>query len=102
MAEILTLGEYGDRHPNRPDSIYRRIGAGPDGRESLRHTGVPLHNDADEKRRDIAGKNALLFRKFWYWGRSAVPAAALEYLAHPYIGQTKQQIKPDDLQRLMN
>lgn len=101
VERTLSMGEYCERHPKRRDAIYRRVGYSPDGRERLRHTGVEAHGKPRNWRTDASGRNALLFRKFWYWGASAPRAEPLAHLAHPYVGQTCRPVREDDLPRLV-
>jgi hypothetical protein len=100
VDRVLTLGDYKERYANRRDAIYKRVGYEPDGRERLLHTGAKEHNTRRHWETDRSGRNALTFRKFWYWGASAPRAEGLADLAHHHIGQTCRQVRPDDVRRL--
>jgi hypothetical protein len=100
VDEIMSMGDYQAHYPKRRDAIYRRIGYEPDGRERLEHTGALQHREEPHWSSDAKGRNALIFRRFWYWRAEAPRAESLAYLAHHYIGQTSKQVRMDDLARL--
>ena len=101
VDEKIPMGEYGRRHPKRPDAIYFLQGYDLDGGEILKHDGDELHRDPDAITRDKSGKNSLIFRPYWYWGRKAQPIPAnLQGLAHHYVGQTTKNVEPRHLRAL--
>jgi Nucleotide modification associated domain 2 len=101
VSEILPMGQYRVRYPRRPDAIYNLLRVAPDGREVLEHIGVPRHADKKSQETDKRGKNALVFREFWYWGENA-PRAPEEIarLAYYRQGQTTRGAGPKEAEHL--
>ena len=89
VSEILPMGQYRTRFPRPPDAIYSLLRVAPDGREVLEHIGIARHADKKSQETDKRGKNAMIFREFWYWGGNAQPAPAkIARLAYYRQGQT--------------
>jgi hypothetical protein len=101
VDEKVPMGEYWRGHSKRPDAIYQLQGHDPDGREILWHDGGELHQDVDAIARDKRGKNTLIFRPYWYWGRNAqhIPSN-LQDLVYHYVGQTTKGVEPRHLRAL--
>jgi Nucleotide modification associated domain 2 len=103
VSEMLSMGRYRMRYPRRPDAIYDPWRVAPDGREVLEHIGVARHADKKSQETDKRGKNALLFREFWYWGGDAPPASEeVARLAYFRQGQTTRGAGPKELSSLKN
>jgi hypothetical protein len=101
VSEILPMGQYRTRFPRRPDAIYRLLKVTPDGREVLEHIGTGRHADQKSQETDKRGKNALIFREFWYWGGDAPPAPArIARLAYYRQGQTTRGAGPKEVEYL--
>jgi hypothetical protein len=101
VSEVLPMGQYRVRYPRRPDAIYNLLSVTPDGREVLEHIGVARHADKKFQETDKRGKNALLFREFWYWGGNAKPVpATIARLAYYRQGQTTRSAGPKEAQVL--
>lgn len=81
IAEVLSLGDYRLQYPRRADAIYQRIGRDGDV-EVLQHIGGNLHPDRMNQERDKRGKNALLMKRFWYWGSGYAPPVLPDELSH--------------------
>ena len=101
VSEILPMGQYYMRYSRRPDAIYNLLRITPDGREVLEHIGVAIHADKKSQERDVRGKNALVFREFWYWGENAPQAPArIARLAYYRQGQTTRGAGPKEAAHL--
>jgi hypothetical protein len=89
VNEVILLGDYQARFPHRHDAIYRKVGVSPEGNEILEPLRDDYHDDALSRMRDRRGRNALLFSRFWYWGRDAVMAPeVIADMAHYFVGQS--------------
>jgi hypothetical protein len=105
VDEILSLGDYQLRHPNRRDAIYCRTGWHRDGTEHLKrllhlkHVSDSYHRD---RSRDWYGKNALLFSPFWYWGEDAREAdnPDIKKMAHHHVGEATKDSTPERVKTL--
>jgi hypothetical protein len=95
IAERIPLAEYERRFRNRKDAIYRlRKG-------ELVSLLDDYHTNPGDRERDLRGKNALLFRPFWYWGGDGLPAPPdIADLAHYYVGQSAKNSSPEKIARL--
>jgi hypothetical protein len=101
VSEILPMGRYRMRYPGRPDAIYHLLKVTPDGREVLQHIGVAIHADQKSQERDKRGKNALIFREFWYWGGDAPqPPEQIAQLAYYRQGTTTRGAGPREAEHL--
>ena len=101
VSEAMPMGVYSAHHLRRRDAVYQTVDHEASGREVLQHFGGDFHNSPRAIRRDISGRNALLFYPFWYFGGSPkqVPEP-LVGLAHCYVGQTKRPVADDTVQHL--
>jgi hypothetical protein len=96
VSEVISLGDYQSRYPQRYDAIYRRVGHSLGGNEILQPRRDDYHEDDRSRDRDRRGKNALLFSPFWYWGAAAVAAPdPVAELAHYYVGQSAKGSTPE-------
>lgn len=105
VEEVLAFPEYwaDERFHNRrpgasskPDNIYR---PGPSG--TLEQVPNPVHG-LGEAATDLGGRNALLSKTFWYFGRNS-PAISTDliHLVHTGIGHSvDRNRRPDDLEYL--
>jgi hypothetical protein len=89
VSEILTLGEYQRKYPDRRDAVYEIADDTPlDGIEKL----VPLtryHSEDRMRQRDWSGRNGLVFKPAWYFGGTGVPAPTeIAEMAHYFVGQS--------------
>lgn len=106
VEEVLPLADYWrdarfrSRRPGRsetPDNLYKPA---PDGR--LARVPNPLH-DATHTARDLSGVNALVSRRFWYFGDASPQLPAnLVHLVHAGQGHSVEaRRRADDTERLM-
>jgi Nucleotide modification associated domain 2 len=105
VEEVIPLGIYWadprfvDRRPGFspvPDNIYRSADNG-----TLQQVANPVHGPADEAT-DVSGKNALVGRRFWYFGSDSPDISTdLVHLVHAHIGEAfGAHRRPDDVQHL--
>ena len=105
VQEVLSLGDYwsdprfADRRPDatsRPDNIYR-----PGTRDQLIQVENSVHGPHDAAR-DIRGRNVLLSKRFWYFGRDSVPIPnQLQHLIHDSRGHSVHKgRRPGDIPAL--
>lgn len=101
VSEKLLMGQYQMQYPRRRDAIYKLLRITPDGQEVLEHIGVERHADMKSQESDKRGKNALIFREFWYWGGNA-PRATEEIarLAYYRQGQTTRGAGPREAEHI--
>jgi len=101
IADIVPLDKYERRFPGRQDAIYGLRASAPGEPKVM----VPLREDyhADERsrRRDLNGRNALIFGPFWYWGGVGISAPAeIAGSAHYYVGQSAKNSSPEKIEAL--
>jgi len=102
VQRIVSLGEYQRIHPARRDAIYKLADDGPPGEnERLIPLRSDYHADGSSRRRDLRGRNALLFDPFWYFGGYGVQAPPeVSELAHYYVGQSTKRSTPEAIAAL--
>lgn len=95
IEERIPLAEYGRRFRRRKDAIYRlRQG-------ELISMRTDYHTNPGDRERDLRGKNALVFRPFWYWGGEGRSAPShIADLAHYHVGQSAKNSTPEIVARL--
>lgn len=105
VEEVIPLAKYWadprflDRRPGFspvPDNIYCPVHNG-----TLQQVANPVHGLA-EAATDVSGKNALVARRFWYFGSSSPDISTdLVHLVHAHIGEAiTAHRRPDDVQQL--
>ncbi|MCL6609426.1 MAG: hypothetical protein K6T74_15175 [Geminicoccaceae bacterium] len=93
VAETIETGEFAERWPGRPDSLYRR---GPNG--ELAHRGGTYHAEDHPQKRDLSVRRCLRFEPFWYFGGlgPVLPESLLE-LCHYGQGQATRALDGERL-----
>ncbi|NQE64535.1 hypothetical protein E1H18_4791 [Caulobacter sp. RHG1] len=103
VDEVVKLGAYQKSHARRPDAIYRLDGHTTEGAEILTPLRHDYHWDGVSRGRDKRGQNAVLFRRFWYWGGQPVAAPEeIAVLAHYFVGQSSAGSSPEMVDSLSN
>lgn len=98
IEKKIKLGDYQLSFPDRADAIYLRTCWSASGEEELQHSGVNLHGEAENQRRDKSGKYALVMREFWYWGDGHKPRTLpgeLAHLEHTGVGHASRSSAGD-------
>jgi hypothetical protein len=99
IAEVVPMGDYERRFPDRQDAIYRLVESG--GHDYLMPLRDDYHPDEGSRSTDRSGINALIFDPFWYWGGLGVqPPDEIADLAHYFVGQSTTNSSPDRISAL--
>jgi hypothetical protein len=99
IAEVVPMGDYERRFPDRQDAIYRLVESG--GHDYLMPLRDDYHPDEGSRSTDRSGINALIFDPFWYWGGLGVqPPDEIADLAHYFVGQSATNSSPDRISAL--
>ena len=93
IAKSVSMGDYEKGFSGREDAIYKLTESGWEFLRDDYHEG--------SRGRDLNGKNALIFERFWYWGGVGIAAPDdIADLAHYYVGQTAKNSSPERIARL--
>jgi hypothetical protein len=91
VAKSVLLGDYQKQYPERQDAIYKIVESPWTEETHFIRLRNDYHDKEKNKATDLAGKNALIFDPFWYWGGRGIGVPCeIAKLAHYYVGQSTQ------------
>ena len=92
VSSILTMEEYSQQHPDRPDSIYTFAADG-----TATQLLNPFHDAADtvQMKADLHGKNVLLFSQVCRFSLNSVTAQPLLKALPTELGRATRTLKLD-------